>query len=78
MEVTTTRLIDARGSFCPGPLMEVIRAIKAGQVGDVIAVYSSDSGSRTDIPLWAGMAGQEFIDIINHDGYDEIRVRKIK
>ncbi len=78
MEVTTTRLIDARGSFCPGPLMEVIRAIKAGQVGDVIAVYSSDSGSRTDIPLWAGKAGQEFIDIINHDGYDEIRVRKIK
>ncbi len=78
MEVTTTRLIDARGSFCPGPLMEVIRAIKAGQVGDVIAVYSSDSGSRTDIPLWASKAGQEFIDIINHDGYDEIRVRKIK
>ena len=34
-----TRLIDARGSFCPGPLMELIRAIRESQVGDVIAVW---------------------------------------
>ena len=45
-----TRTVDARGSFCPGPLMELIRAIREGQVGDVIAVLSSDKGSKTDIP----------------------------
>ena len=33
-----TRTVDARGSFCPGPLMELIRAIRESQVGDVIAV----------------------------------------
>ena len=45
-ESTPTRTIDARGSFCPGPLMELIRAIREGQVGDIIAVYSGDKGSR--------------------------------
>jgi len=78
MDLTITKTIDARGSFCPGPLMEVIRSMKAGAVGDVIAVYSTDSGSKTDIPLWAKKAGQEFIGVIAHEGYDEIRVRKIK
>ena len=26
------KVIDARGSFCPGPLMELIRAIREAQV----------------------------------------------
>jgi TusA-related sulfurtransferase len=29
-ETATTRIIDARGSYCPGPLMELIRAIREG------------------------------------------------
>ena len=41
-EPTITRTIDARGSFCPGPLMELIRGIREWQVGDVIAVRSTD------------------------------------
>jgi tRNA 2-thiouridine synthesizing protein A len=41
-----TRTIDARGSFCPGPLMELIRGIKEGQVGDVLAILSADKGSE--------------------------------
>src|SRR6185503_5656845 len=45
---TVTRTVDARGSFCPGPLMELIRAIRESQVGDVIAVQSTDKGSKLD------------------------------
>ena len=70
--------IDARGSFCPGPLMEMIRAIKSAEVGQVVAVLSSDSGSKKDIPLWAEKAGQEFLEVRAHEGYDEILVRKLK
>ena len=32
------RIVDARGSFCPGPLMELIRAIRESSPGQVIAV----------------------------------------
>jgi len=73
-----TRTIDARGSFCPGPLMELIRAIRESQVGDVIAVWSSDRGSKVDIPKWVEKAGHRLVSLENRDGYDEIVVEKLR
>jgi TusA-related sulfurtransferase len=78
IQVSVTRIVDARGSFCPGPLMELIRAIREGQVGDVIAVYSSDKGSRTDIPRWVEKAGHRLVALETRDGYDEIVVEKMR
>ncbi|HEX8024931.1 MAG TPA: sulfurtransferase TusA family protein [Candidatus Limnocylindrales bacterium] len=75
---TITRTVDARGSFCPGPLMELIRAIREGQVGDVIAVLSSDSGSKIDIPKWIEKAGHRLIAVEALEGYDRIVVEKAR
>lgn len=74
----TTRTIDARGSYCPGPLMELIRAIRESQVGDILAVYSSDKGSKTDIPKWVEKAGHRLISVEAREGYDEILVEKMR
>jgi TusA-related sulfurtransferase len=71
-----TRTVDARGSFCPGPLMELIRVIRESEVGDVIGVLSSDKGSRTDIPIWVEKAGHTLVAIHTRDGYDEIVIVK--
>jgi TusA-related sulfurtransferase len=71
------RLVDARGSFCPGPLMELIRAIREEPVGRVIAVRSSDRGSRVDIPKWVEKAGHRLVGIESQDGYDEIVIEKL-
>lgn len=72
----TTRTVDALGSFCPGPLMELIRAIRESAPGQVIAVYSSDSGSKLDIPKWVEKANHRLVGIEARDGYDEIIVEK--
>lgn len=72
----TSRTIDARGSFCPGPLMELIRAIRESQVGDVLTVLSSDRGSKVDIPKWVEKAGHRLVEIKTRDGVDEIIVEK--
>jgi TusA-related sulfurtransferase len=76
VEVPVNRTLDARGSFCPGPLMELIRAIREGAVGDVIAVWSSDAGSRIDIPAWVEKAGHRLVGIEAGVGYDVIFVEK--
>jgi len=73
---TITRTIDARGSFCPGPLMELIRGIRESAPGDILAVLSSDKGSKTDIPKWIEKAGHRLIALNTRDGYDEIVVEK--
>ena len=73
---TITKTIDARGSFCPGPLMELIRGIRESAPGDVLAVYSSDNGSRGDIPKWVAKAGHTLVGVYAREGYDEIIVEK--
>jgi len=70
------RTIDARGSFCPGPLMELIRGIRESTPGTVLAVWSSDSGSRIDIPKWVDKAGHRLVGVFARDGFDEILVEK--
>ena len=76
IQTPAPRTLDARGSYCPGPMMELIRAIREGAVGDVIAVWSTDAGSRNDIPMWVEKAGHRLVAIETRDGYDEIVVEK--
>ncbi len=68
--------IDARGSFCPGPLLELIRGIKSVEIGQTIAVLSSDPGSNRDIPAWIKKANHEFIGSFPESGYTRFVVRK--
>jgi len=73
-----TRTVDARGSYCPGPLMELIRAIRESQVGDVIAVLSSDKGSKVDVPKWVEKAGHRLIAVDAEVGFDRIVLQKAR
>jgi tRNA 2-thiouridine synthesizing protein A len=70
------KVIDARGSYCPGPLMELVRNIKEGKVGDVFEIWSSDSGSQRDIPKWAEKARHQVLNIFHEKDYDRIVVKK--
>ena len=74
--VTIDKEIDARGSFCPGPLMELIRGIKALPVSGVLAVLSSDPGSAKDIPAWIEKARHEYLGAFPEQGYTRFVVRK--
>ncbi len=74
--VTIDKEIDARGSFCPGPLMELIRGTKVLPVGGVVAVLSSDPGSAKDIPAWIQKANHEFIGAFPESGYTRFVARK--
>jgi tRNA 2-thiouridine synthesizing protein A len=72
------KVIDARGSFCPGPLMELIAGIKLIEVGDELEVLSSDKGSSSDIPEWVNKVGHEMVSNSEEDGVWHIVVRKTK
>ena len=71
-------VVDARGTFCPGPLMELIAQMKQVQVGDLIEVWSTDAGSAADIPEWIKKVGHEFISSTQSEGVWRVLVRKIK
>lgn len=70
--------IDARGAFCPGPLMELIAMLKLVNVGDEIEVWSSDKGSVSDIPQWVDKVHHQMVEVTPQSGYWSIVVRKAK
>jgi tRNA 2-thiouridine synthesizing protein A len=70
------RIVDARGSFCPGPLMELIAAMKMAEVGDEIEVLSSDKGSSNDIPEWIRKVKHEHLGTEEREGVWHVLVRK--
>lgn len=72
------KVIDARKSFCPGPLMELIRAVREARVGQVVEVWSRESGSITDIPAWVKKAGQNFVGMFDEGDYRRFVVEKVK
>ncbi len=76
IEPATT--VDARGSACPGPLMEAKKGIGKVKVGEILEVYSNDSGTRIDVPVWAKKVGHEYLGVLKADGYDKLYVRRKK
>jgi len=63
-------IVDARGSACPGPLLEAKKGIGKVQVGQTLEILSNDSGTKTDLPAWSGKVGHEYLGLLEADGYD--------
>ena len=55
--------IDARGMQCPGPIVEVFKAMKAAQPGDEIKIQVSDKGFLEDIKTWCRKTGNELVSL---------------
>ena len=70
--------VDARGAYCPGPLMELIATLKHVEVGDEVEVWSTDKGSVKDIPEWIKKVHQDLVAIDEREGYWSVVVRKAK
>jgi TusA-related sulfurtransferase len=77
-EIKASSTVDARGSACPGPLLEAKKGIGKVKVGEILEIYSADSGTRKDIPAWAKKVGHDYLGILEVDGYDKHFVRRKK
>ncbi len=72
------KTVDARGTACPGPLLEAKRAIAAVPVGGILEVLSADPGTNEDVPLWARKVGHEYLGNVEEAGYWRLFVKRGK
>jgi len=73
-----TRTVDARGQSCPGPLVSLAKALKEASKGDLFELLATDPGSRSDVPSWATISGNELLDAETlEDGSFRYVVRKV-
>jgi len=68
--------IDCIGLYCPMPIVNTTRQMKAMQPGQVLEVMADDEGIKQDMPNWAKMTGNEFLGIEEEDGKYHVFVRK--
>ena len=70
------KTVDARGTACPGPLLEAKKAIGTINSGEIMEVLSADEGTKHDIPKWCNKKGHEYLGAVEESGYFKILLRK--
>ena len=73
---TISATVDARGQSCPGPLVSLHKALRDAVPGDLLELLATDPGSRSDVPSWAKLSGNELVDASETDGVFRYVVRK--
>ncbi len=68
--IEAANIVDARGSACPGPLLEAKKGIGKVQVGQTLEILSNDNGTKTDLPAWSGKVGHDYLGLLEAEGYD--------
>ncbi|MBN1310308.1 MAG: sulfurtransferase TusA family protein [Anaerolineae bacterium] len=76
--IVAAKVVDARGSACPGPLLEAKKGIGAVAVCEILEIWSGDPSTKNDIPRWAEKVGHEYLGSLAADGYDRIFIKRLK
>ncbi len=75
-QLASNSIVDARGTACPGPLLAAKKAIGEIGSGEVMEIYSSDEGTKVDIPKWCQKMAHEFLGLVEEDSYTRLFLRK--
>ncbi len=77
-ELQVDKVVDARGTSCPGPILAAKKGIGSVPVGGIMEVQATDSGTKKDLPAWSKKMGHEYLGEVEEPGYLRLFVRKSK
>ncbi|MEI6875812.1 MAG: sulfurtransferase TusA family protein [Spirochaetota bacterium] len=75
-KISAAKIVDARAVACPGPLLAAKKSMGDMDSGQVMEVYSSDEGTKVDIPKWCGKMGHEYLGVVESDSYFSVFLKK--
>ncbi|MCL4395170.1 MAG: sulfurtransferase TusA family protein [Chloroflexi bacterium] len=61
------RELDCKGMLCPLPVINLSKAIKAMQVGQIVKLIATDKGAPADMQAWSRNTGNELLDSHQED-----------
>ena len=71
-----TYFLDARGLFCPEPVMMLHKQFREMEVGDVLEIVATDPSTERDIPKFCTFLEHELLEHIARDDEFHYRIRK--
>ena len=72
----TEVLVDARGLYCPIPVLRLAKAFRGSQVGIVVRLLATDPASVEDVNVFCRECGHELIESRRDGNVFFFRVRK--
>ncbi len=76
--IQAEKIVDARGTSCPGPILAAKKGIPSVSVGGIMEVQATDTGTKKDLPAWAKKMGHEYLGVLDEPGYMRLFVKKMK
>ena len=72
------KTLDARGLFCPSPVMQTNVELSKMQVGEILIVLADDPAAEDDISNWARKLGHEVVKMEKNGNEIRFEIKKVK
>jgi len=72
------KTLDARGLFCPSPVMQTNVELSKMQIGEILTVLADDPAAEDDIANWARKLGHEVVKMEINGNEIRFEIKKIK
>ena len=76
MTISADTELDARGLFCPEPVMMLHNSVRQLQPGQVLYVVATDPSTQRDIPKFCSFLGHELLDQAQTDSEFKYWIKK--
>ena len=67
--------VDSRGTSCPGPITDLIRAYRKASNGDTIELLATDPGVKADAKAWCERTRNELIGITEENDVYTVQIK---
>lgn len=67
--------VDSRGTACPGPITDLLRAYRKASNGDVIELLATDPGVKADAKAWCERTNNELVSIKEEGDVYQVEIR---
>ena len=68
--------LDARGLYCPEPVMMLHNAVRDMGAGELLEVLATDPSTQRDIPRFCEFLGHELVETASGEGEFRYLIRK--
>lgn len=76
MSESSDRQLDARGLYCPEPVMMLHKAVREMEPGEVLEILATDPSTKRDIARFCTFLGHELIEEREVEGEFYYLIRK--
>ena len=76
--VTASKVVDARGTSCPGPILAAKKGMVDVPVGGIMEVLATDTGTQKDLPAWSKKMGHEYLGFVEEPGHLRLFIKRAR